>query len=79
MQQEPTKRLSVHEQCFIKRKIMPGLHVQVERNLLDASSLKYRQTPLSSTKTNIYIYIYMYILILWSREALHERRQPSQR
>lgn len=68
MQQEPIKRLSVHKQCFIKRKIMPSLpsfHVQVERNLSDACSLNYKQTPLSSTKTNIYIYIcaYMYIYI----------------
>ena len=83
MQQEPVKRLPVHRQCFVKRKIMPGFHVQVERKLSDACSLNYKRTPLSSTKTNTYICIYacmcIYILILWSRKALHESKQPSWR
>lgn len=66
MQQEPIKRLSVHKQCFIKRKITPSLpsfHVQVERNLSDACTLNYKQTPLSSTKTNIYIYMHIHVYI----------------
>lgn len=42
---------------------MPGFHIQVERNSSDACSLNYKQTPLSSTKTNIYIYVCIYVYI----------------
>lgn len=51
MRCEPVKRLSVHQECFAERKMMPGSHLQAERNLqLEANS------SFPPNRTNIYIY-----------------------
>lgn len=72
IQQELSKRLSVHKQCFIKRKIIPAFHVLVEICLVIAPS--YGQTPLSSTKTKIY----MCACVYWSCDPeKHSMNQSS--